>query len=187
MLFYCYLLEKENKLKLFISIFISIFLISCVTVPLEGLHTSISLSHWKVGYQQDFGSGNGYIREFVPENESINDWSKLISIEFLEGEQRGLIEYVEYFSDKRKKQCPGTEFKILGKDEFTITYKFSFPSCLGHDEQSEVTRMFLGNDGLHRLSYAEKTSKLSDKVINYWLLKFKESYIVKGSNKKPIR
>ncbi|WP_444922496.1 hypothetical protein ACJJID_09400 [Microbulbifer sp. CnH-101-G] len=164
----------------------ALFITACASIPLEGLHTEIDPDSWEVGFQKDFGTGNGYIREFIPKGGSINDWSKLVSIEFLEGEKRTLSEYVHAFQQKRQEQCPGTEFEILSKEEYTITYQASFPDCMGHKMQSEITRIYMGMDGLHRLSYAEKTATLDENTVNKWQYEFSKSYIVKGLNKERV-
>ena len=168
-------------------IFLSWLVTACATVPLEGLYTDIDAASWEVGFQRDFGPGIGYIREFVPTGESINHWSKLLSIEFIEGETRSVTAYLDDFQQKRKQQCPGTLFTLLKEDEYATTYHFSFPDCGDHQQQTEISRMYLGNDGLHRLSYAEKGNHLSESTIQHWIKAFDQSYIVKGSAKIPIR
>jgi hypothetical protein len=174
-------------MKYLFSIIAALLITACASIPLEGLHTEIDPDSWVVGFQKDFGAGNGYIREFVPKGESINNWSQLVSIEFIEDENLTLNDYVASFQQKRQVQCPGTRFEILKKEEYTITYQVSFPDCMGHEMQSEITRIYAGMDGLHRLSYAEKTAALSESTVNKWLSEFNRSYIVKGPNKERVR
>lgn len=182
-----YIFNQEIILKHLFLVLTALFITACVSVPLEALHTKIDPDSWEVGFQKDFGAGKGYIREFVPKGESINNWSRLVSIEFLEDETRTLDEYVVAFQQMRQAQCPGTEFEILGQEEYSITYQVSFPACMGHEMQSEITRIYAGLDGLHRLSYAEKTAELTETTVNKWLFEFSQSYIVKGPNKERVR
>ncbi len=173
-------------MKKIITFLFLIPLLSCVSVPIEGLYTEIETENWVVGFEKDFGSGKGYIREFVPKGESIFEWSKLVSIEFLEGDSRSPGEYINTFRIQRKNQCPGTSFEIINKSQYFVTYLFNFPECMGNSTQSEISRLYKGNDGLHRLSYSEKSTFLSESVIAFWLSEFDRSYITKGSNKKAI-
>gem|GEM_PF-4407984 len=113
----------------------------------------------KVCFERDFGPEQGYIREFIPEGESVYNWSKMITIEFFENEERAAREYVEEFKATRERQCPGSEFQILSEEEYTVTYRYNFPECQGHMEQSGISRMYEGNDGLHHLSCAEKGTR----------------------------
>jgi hypothetical protein len=155
-------------------------LIACASVPIENLHTEIKTDNWVVGFEKDFGPGKGYIREFVPKGESIFEWSRLISVEFIEGESKSPTAYITAFQLKRKEQCPGTIFEVISQNQYFVTYLFNFPACMKHDAQSEISRLYKGNDGLHRLSYTEKSLFLSESEKKRWLSEFEKSYIVKG-------
>jgi len=174
-------------MKRLFTYFVFLALSACASVPVEGLVTDLNLPGWKVGYQRDFGAGLGYIREFVPAGETIDDWSKLVSIEFVEGERRTPLEFIHAFHEERKKLCPATKFQVLETDRYSVTYLFNFPDCEEHEMQSELSRIYAGNDGLHRLSYAEKSEELPESTIKQWLSEFDSSYIAKGSEKTPIR
>jgi hypothetical protein len=172
--------------KIYILSF-ALILLGCKSTPIEAIHTELDPTPWTIGYQKDFGAGKGYIREWVPKDENIKSWTKLFSIEFLENEKTPIHKYSDNFLKQRQEQCPGTKFKILEETNFSRTYLINFPSCAGHDAQSEITRMFQGNDGLHRLSYAEKSANLSKQVIDKWNQELQNSYIVKDPNKTRIR
>ncbi len=160
---------------------------ACQSTPIEAVYTEVDPNPWTIGYQKDFGAGKGYIREWVAKGENINSWTKLFSIEFLENEKTPIHQYSDDFLKQRQVQCPGTTFNIIKQTEFSRTYLVNFPSCVGHEMQSEITRLFQGNDGLHRLSYSEKSSRLSEHTIKKWNQEFRNSYVVRGPNKIPIR
>ena len=172
--------------KVFVFLFL-LPLVSCVSVPIESLHTEIKTDNWVVGFEKDFGPGKGYIREFVPKGESIFEWSRLISVEFIEGEVKSPMAYITAFELMRQAQCPGTSFEVINQSQYFVTYLFNFPECMKHDAQSEISRLYKGNDGLHRLSYTEKSLSLSESVKAHWLSEFENSYIVKGPNQLPIQ
>ena len=146
----------------------------------------IDVSKWEIGHQKDFGEGNGYIREWVPKGESIHSWSELLSIEFLEGNKKLPFDQAAEFAVLRKNQCPGTEWSEIKRDQNTIYYKFTFPDCAGHKAQVEITRLFRGNDGLHRLSFAQKGTKMESAKENYYLTLFDDAYVCKGSSENRL-
>ena len=166
---------------------VMLLIAGCVSTPIEGIVTDIDTAGWKVGYQRDFGVGNGYIREFVPVGEDIDHWSRLLSVQFYEGNKTPVALYAKYFGETRQRQCPGTKFQILRTEEYSVSYYFEFPDCMGQKAQAEVTRLIQGNDGFHRISYAEKGTGLSSATRDKWLQKFERAYVTKGKDKAPIR
>ena len=171
------------------KIIVFLFFISvaaCASIPIENLHTEIKTDDWIIGFEKDFGMGKGYIREFVPKGESVFEWSQLISIEFIEGEKGRPLAYINAFQIQRKEQCLGTNFEVIDEDQYSVTYLFNFPECQGQNAQSEISKLYKGNDGLHRLSYTEKSLLLTESVKDRWLSEFSKSYITKGSNKEAI-
>lgn len=176
--------------KMLCAFMIFMGLSGCATLyhqePLEAIVAShIDVADWKVGYQKQFGVGKGYIREFIPLNDSIGQWSKMLTIEFLERNKSTPQEFTEQFMAQRKSQCPSTEFKILESDIDNIYYKVDFPECMGHLKQSELTRVIRGNDGLHRISYSTK-GDLTDVDATKWFNEFKQAKLVKGREKTIV-
>lgn len=71
-----------SNIKLLFPILI-LLLTSCnVTKPndIEGLGTNTKLNGWKIGNRIDYGPGKGTLSEWIPENENINNWSKIITV-----------------------------------------------------------------------------------------------------------
>jgi len=172
---------------LYLVVGIALFVAGCVTTPMEGIVTTADPAKWQVGFQKDFGAGNGYIREFVPKGEKIESWSRLISIEFFEGEKASAKDFASSFAAKRQAQCPGTTFELIESDEYNAYYAFSFPSCMGQESQSEISRAIQGNDGLHRLSYAVKRRELSPAERAEWLTFLRDAYVAKGPHHDRVR
>ena len=173
--------------RCYLLFLVALLVAGCESTPIEGIVTDIDSASWKIGYQRDFGIGNGTIREFVPTGEDIDHWTKLLSIEFYEGNRTPVALYAKYFGKTREEQCPGTKFEILKEERYSVSYYFEFPDCMGQDAQAEVTRLIQGNDGLHRISYAEKGTGLSSATREKWLAKFQSAYVAKGNDKVPIR
>ena len=176
-------MKKQSTLFTFVF---TAFLFGCAVGPptlLERLVTSASTDQWQVGFQRDFGPGDGYIREFVPKGESINSWSKLLSIEFMEGVSSTPTQWTKNFAEKRITQCPNTDYSVIESDSHNIYYSFSFPACMGHEKQSEISRVIAGNDGLHRLSFSVKGRELTPEEKNVWLNFLRDAYVAKGNAK----
>lgn len=140
------------------------------------------MSDWQLGFQRDRGPRQGTITEFVPRGEHIDHWSKLLSIEFVETVKIPFDKYVQLFSTQRTLQCPGTTFKILNQTSTSSIYMVEFPTCMGHEQQAELTKVFQGNDGIHRISYAEKAKSLSPETVSHWLSLFETAYVEKRPN-----
>ena len=178
---------KFQSLLIYVTLTMAISGCALLQYDSEVIHVpDLDLSNWDIGYQKDFGRGNGYIREWVPKGESINSWSQLLSIQFVEGIRKSPFDYAAELSAKRKEQCPGTNWSELKRDENTIYYKFSFPDCAGQKAQLEVTRLFRGNDGLHRLSYTQKGTKMDEDKEKYYLHQFGDAFVAKGSPKNRL-
>ena len=175
-------------MKAVYSLIVPALLVSgCATTPLEGLVTKADPKQWQVGFQRDFGSGKGYIREFVPRGENIKAWSKLLSIEFMEGEKTSATNFINTFATMRQSQCPGTKYELIGSDTYNAYYTFSFPACMGHQAQSEIGRIVQGNDGVHRLSYAVKGRELLADEKAEWLAFLRDAYVAKGDRNNRVR
>jgi len=184
---FLWLRYKEYILKKIAVFLFFLSLTACASIPLESLYTEIKTDEWVVAFEKDFGMGNGYIREFVRKGESAFEWSELISIEFIEGEKGSPLSYINTFKTERKKLCPGTNFEVIEQNQYSVVYLFNFPACQGQNVQSEISKLYKGNDGLHRLSYATKSAVLTDSIKERWLSEFGKAYIVKGRNNVPIQ
>jgi hypothetical protein len=173
-----------NASKLIITISLILFISSCALFQVKSeaiVVPNADASMWDIGFQKDYGIGNGYIREWVPKGENINSWSQLLSVEFIEGVKKSPFDFAAELAAQKTVQCPGTEWSEIKRDQNTIYYKFTFPDCAGHKAQVEITRLFRGNDGLHRLSYAQKGAKMDTAREQYFLYQFDNSFVVKGS------
>jgi hypothetical protein len=156
-------------------------------VPLEGLVTDLDPGPWQIGFEQDHGPGKGYIREWVPKGESIEDWSRLFTIQFLEGETSAVSAFAEASAKARASRCPGTESEVLASTAHSVTQLYTSPDCGQFAAHSEIERLIQGNDGIHRISFSQKGGRLSVELIEEWLPVLQESYIAKGEAGERIR
>lgn len=164
-----------------------LLLAACASVPVEAVISDMDATGWTIGYQRDAGPGRGYIREWVPKGEHIEKWSRLLSIEFREGERQSALTYATELGKLRQEQCPGTQWALIENDDYSAIYSVAFPPCAGHDAQVELTRLIMGNDGLHRFSYAEKGRAFDADTAAHWLGVLRKAYVAKGSPENRIR
>ncbi len=157
-----------------------VFLSACVT-PIEHIEADLHLEGWKVGYSKDT-PGKGNIVEFVPSDETVAAWSKLITIQFFEGNKEAPHEFMLSLKDKMRSRCPDIEWNVLKERRTEILYEWLIENCSGTEEQHEVAKLLKGNDGLHRFSYVEKTRRLDEKERQYWIDAISNAYLVKGDS-----
>ena len=167
--------------KILIPVIYAFFLVSCAT-SIEYLSVPVKNTgeKWKLGFQNRVKFSNTNIREFVPNNETINNWSKLLTIQFIEKEPQ---EYdLEASMNSRKsdvsKICQNLKWDILEKSQNTIIYEMYASSCQNMTSQHVLGRMIKGNNGLHLVLYTEKM-KIDTKTREQWLENLKKSEVIK--------
>ena len=144
---------------------------------------------WKMGYQHRERFTNSTIREFIPENDTINNWSKLITIQFIAGATNTPDDLASLLIQNIKKTCTDATSNIIENDNNSIIYEWSTNECTPpvgtkidlniHTAQHEITRIIKGKDGIHKASYAEKTSTIDKDTRARWIGKFKKTTLEK--------
>lgn len=152
----------------------------CATA-LESVYIPADSSGWKLGYGSDRRGQT--IAEYVPSNESINNWTKLLTIQFLEGESRSPSAVMDSLKSKMQSRCPGAQWSVVSQDSVSILYEWSIKGCSPNPDQHEIARLLKGNDGVHRIAYAEKTSAMTQATREKWIAWFKDAYVEKGGKK----
>jgi len=159
----------------------------CASTPLEAIATEQKLAGWKVGSQQDLGRGRGTIVELIPVSESIDKWQQLGTIQFLEGENRTPQVLMEALEASMKTRCPtSTDWQVISEEPHSVIYEWRIHSCTGQDNQTEISRILQGNDGLHRIAYTEKGDTMTPKNREYWMEVLRKAYVAKGDANHPI-
>lgn len=168
--------------KIIISVMYAIFLVGCAT-PIEYLSvpTKGSGERWKIGFQNRVKFSNTNIRELIPNSESMSNWSKLLTMQFIEKNPQ---EYdLEASMNSRKADvsiiCQNLKWDILEKSKKTIIYEMQASSCQNNTSQHVLGRMIKGNDGLHLVLYTQK-KKIDSKTREQWLKNLKTSKVKKN-------
>ena len=170
---------------------ISILTVACAT-SLEYVSVPMDAADWKVGFQTrpKLVGDASYIREIIPKDDNINNWSKLVTIQYMHGMKSNVPpkEFVAALINDIKKACPDTELNIIESSSRSILYEWHTKSCNSpagisdpniYTAQHEVARVIFGNEGIHKVSYNEKTNNLNSNTRKEWISKLKEATLEK--------
>lgn len=174
-----------RHLSSLITIVVLTSIVGCASVPLEGIHAPIDATGWKVAYAKDI-RGKGNIVERIPNRETLNSWTKMVTIQFIEGEKRTPQVFMEGLKSQLIQRCPSVEWSVIESNKASLVYEWKIKSCPGQQDQHEVSRLFRGNDGLHRMAYIEKVNQLFKEVRDRWIENLKSAYLVKGGPDSPV-
>jgi hypothetical protein len=170
-----------------ILVLTALAIVGCASTPIEAIVTEQQLVGWKVGNQHDSGRGKGTIVELVPVAESIDDWRHLGTIQFFEGEHRSPEAMMTALESRMRSRCPDTtEWRVISAEPHSIVYEWRIHSCAGQDDQSEISRILEGNDGLHRIAYTEKGDSMDPTNRAFWMAALQKAYVAKGGPAHPI-
>ncbi len=120
------------------------------------------------------------IVEFIRPGQSINDWSELVTIQFLEGNRSAPIDLMSELRDTMTQRCPNVVWVVLDERADSVLYEWVLQDCEGQDDQHEIARLLRGNDGLHRVAYTQKGPRLGSVTSAVWRNVFLGSYVMKG-------
>ena len=121
---------------------------------------------WKLGYQD--AKQNQVIAEFVLENETVENWTELVTAQLFIGLRSEPRYFAEYVKKKTKDTCPSTVWKTISEQPEDILYEWSVSGCKDIPDQSEIARTHLGRDGLHVIHYAIKLGEMPEDKRQVW-------------------
>lgn len=138
-------------------------------------------SDWKLGSGSDRKGRT--IAEYVPSSESINNWSKLLTIQFLEGEQSSPLAVMDEVKSKMQARCPDVAWNIIHQQPSDVLYEWKISGCSGNPDQHEIARLLTGSDGVHRIAYVEKVLSIAPVERDKWIRAFSDAYVEKGGQR----
>src|SRR5882672_10291467 len=159
--------------------FVLVMVLSGCATSLESaaLHLAGGAGKWKVaGGSERRGQT---IAEFVPPGESIDNWSHLLTIQFIEQKGTSPLVVMAQLRDAMQTRCPGSSWHIIQQDSLSVLYEWSIAGCGGNPDQHEIARLLKGNDGIQRLAYAVKSAELVPSEREQWIKAFSDAYVVK--------
>ena len=126
------------------------------------------------------------IAEFVPQNESIDNWSRLLTVQFIERQGVSPVEFMTQLRATMQNRCPGTAWRIVQQDSTSVLYEWSIAGCGANPDQHEIARLLKGNDGIQRIAFTRKGAELEPNEREQWVRTFSEAYVVKGGQKVVV-
>lgn len=156
-----------------------VLLLSCCATTLETVYVPAENTGWKQGY--GVNKPGVTLIEYIPSNESIDNWSRIFTIQFLEGMRDSTSTTSQTLRSIMLTNCPNTKWDVIAEENSSVTYERATLGCKGGNEY-EIARLLKGNDGIHRISYTAK-NPISEAERNKWLKAFSEAYVEKGGHR----
>jgi hypothetical protein len=174
---------NESRTPLFrkaLMVALAGWLAACSTM-LETVYIPVQTAGWK--FAGGSNRSHATVAEFVPTGESIDRWSKLLTIQFLEQETRPPIAIMETLKASMLSRCPGASWNVVKQDALSVLYEWKLASCPGNPDQHEIARLLQGKEGIHRIAYVEKTEAMDTATRTQWLNAFAQAYVERGGKK----
>ncbi len=161
----------------------------CASTPRESVFIPDPNSGLVVGYAAD-QPGYGTIVEYVPAGETVEAWEHLLTIQFLEDERSDLGTWLASREAFLRKQGGTLEWRVLEQDALSMLYEWSMrdnpKEGAIYRDQVEIARLLRGNDGLHRIAYAERGRTMDPERREHYLAAFRAAYVVKGEDRQRV-
>jgi hypothetical protein len=160
-------------------------LVGCAT-PLEtaSLHVPDSVGKWKTGGGSERRGRT--LAEFVPQDESIDNWSRLLTVQFIEQKGVSPLECMDRLRATMQSRCPGSSWQIIQQDSASVLYEWSIARCGSNPDQHEIARLLKGNDGIQRIAFTRKNAELEPSEREQWIRIFSEAYVVKDGQRVVV-
>lgn len=173
---------------MFRIIFFSVFayLAGCSSVTaLETTYIPFENKGWKVGYVTD--TRYQTLVEFVPDNETVLNWSRMLNIQFFEGVRKPVQQVMPVLMAGIQRSCPDVTWFVLSEDSASVTYEWSVENCKGQDDQTEIVRLLQGNDGVQRIAFVCKSEYCDPQEQAIVLDYFSKAYVEKNGKKITLK
>jgi hypothetical protein len=143
--------------------------IDCYTkwgeVPDVFLKTGV---RWTVGYAPPSRRINTMFIEYVPEGESVENWSEMLSVGISAKPQQGIVrpeDILKNMLGSLPERCPDARYEILENNPDDLLYECFFPEeCMREKfnfPERDFGRIIIGKDRIHVVIYATKEVSLS--------------------------
>jgi hypothetical protein len=159
---------KLHKLALFLPF---LFAVACATqpsIPTPKLTVGFDMNQdtavkWHMGYVD--GKANGFVCEFVPEGQSVNAWTELVTnIVAFDETDPILLNTVKAWEDKIAKADSSASFKNTPLKDGSYLAEYSAPN----GNEFGIYHFFRGPDATYRMGYATRMSPDKDARLDLW-------------------
>lgn len=138
------------------------------------LNFGLDPKDWEVGFNQK--TETGYIVEFVPKGQTVENWNELITLNFFPGLEKRVDcdEFAEGFVDQLKESDPKIKVTVIKAEEDNTIFEWSVNGSTKNPDQDELDRVIRGKQGLHMVHYVKKCKSFTEAERIKWL-KFLDS------------
>ena len=124
---------------------------------------------WKLGFAKQTKTDS--IQEYILKADKIENWSELVTIQFFPGLQKRMD--LATFANTTRKSithiCPEVTWETIANTQNESIWFFAIKDCKGQQDQSEIARVVVTNDGIHVFHYAVKQLAMSASKKQEWL------------------
>lgn len=119
--------------------------------------------------------------EFVPKGESIENWTRLFTIQTLARTKSSPDDPIRMMTGLKglmEKRCPNLFWKVISESNHDILYEYHFDNCPGQPSQHEISRILYGKWNIWRISYTQKGPPINEIERLKWIEALSEPKIV---------
>lgn len=134
--------------------------------PEEQVVVTFDQRKWHVGYNAE--KGGQQLKEFVLPEETVNNWTELVTVQSFLGAQQTAEELVLGMKQQLN-ECPKAMWKIIQGDKDEFLYEWQTVDCPGWDNQYEVSKIIKGRTAIHRIAYANRKLPIPEETRGLWI------------------
>jgi hypothetical protein len=136
---------------------------------------------WKKGFEQGLRN-QPYIVEYVPEGETVDNWSKMLSIQNFpmtilpksSTPQSGMND----IKAKVESRCPAVIWNIIETGQSDILYEWRIENCPQEPSQHEISKIIDSKVNRFRIAYVSKVKMLPEAERKDWIERLRKAEIV---------
>ena len=127
------------------------------------LTLNVDKPRWKIGFQQETGTST--ITEFVSGNETVENWTELITVKFLREQRNITPQQYASFIERNIRSAYGDKVQtdILRFSDSDIVLEYKVSGQAGAQDEHTIMRIFRGNASYGFAMYAAKPSMTPEK------------------------
>jgi len=149
---------------------------------LDQLEIEFDDQEWYVNYEGEEEEGI-FIREYLPEGETPEDWNEVITVHFMEGlQEQSLDDIVDQIEDEALQNGideNDLEIDILEEENDELIYEYFREENDTMPGLHELARMMKADDGVYILQYANGDVKMDSEKEEEWMELIQKAKIAK--------
>lgn len=134
----------------------------------------------KIKFHKDFDYGYVYIRRFVIQGESVDEWSEAFEIinAYKILYPKTPQEYYKSMLEDRKKICSNVDASIIDQTPDSIIYEINSKNCLPFSDEHSLTKVLYGNTNIFTIIYTIKSPNITQETREAWLRSLSTTFLL---------